>query len=349
MPMFSKEIAIANKVISSDSPTFVIAEAGVNHGGDMNVALRLIDLAVEAGADAVKFQTFRADSLILKDIQKAPYQLKTTDERETQYGMLKRLEVSHQQNHQLKAYCEKKSIIFLTTPFDEDSLEELDELDLPAYKVASTDTTNIPFLEKIAKKNKPIFLSTGMSFLSEIEIALNAIGRFNKDVVLLHCTANYPIEDNEANLNVINTFREKFDVLLGYSDHTVGVGAAPFAIPMGAKVVEKHFTWDKTLEGPDHLASLSPEELHQFVALVRKVDRYMGSRIKMPTLSETRTRATLQKCLVARTPIEKGELLSLENMVAKRTGGQGISPLYISDIVGTKAQKSFRVDEIISI
>jgi sialic acid synthase SpsE len=344
---FNKEINIKDKLISMESPTFVIAEAGVNHGGDMAVAKKLIDLAVDAKADAVKFQTFKAEHLILSDIQKAPYQKGTTDASESQYDMLKRLEVSREQNLELKQYCINKGIIFLTTPFDEESLEEIDEFDLPAYKVASTDTTNLPFLKKIAKKGKPIFLSTGMSYLSEVRLALETIYEYNKDVVLLQCTANYPIQDDEANLAVINTYRDNFDILLGYSDHSVGVGAAPFAIPMGAKVVEKHFTLNKDDEGPDHAASLSPDELIDFVKTVRRVDTYMGSEIKEPSLSEHNTRKSLQKCMVASQDIKKGDLLNSDNLVAKRTGGVGISPIEIHKLFGIKSNKSYKKNQII--
>jgi N,N'-diacetyllegionaminate synthase len=346
---FNKEIIIKNKVVSSKSRTFVIAEAGVNHGGNMEIAKKLIDLAVEAKTDAVKFQTFKTENLILSDIQKAPYQKDTTDAGESQYDMLKRLEVTREQNLELKQYCIDKGIIFLTTPFDEESLEELDELDLPAYKVASTDTTNLPFLKKIAKKGKPIFLSTGMSYLSEVRLALETIYEYNKDVVLLQCTANYPIQDNEANLAVINTYRNNFDILLGYSDHSIGVGAAPFAIPMGAKVVEKHFTLDKTDEGPDHAASLSPDELIDFVKTVRRVDAYMGSEIKEPSLSEHNTRKSLQKCMVASQNIKKGEFFSEDNIVAKRTGGVGISPIDYAGIIERKSNRNYKKNEVVSI
>ncbi|TLP38527.1 N-acetylneuraminate synthase [Arcobacter arenosus] len=346
---FNKNIKIGNKEILKESASFIIAEAGVNHGGDINIAKRLIDLASEAEADAVKFQTFKSEHLILDSVRKAPYQEKTTNSNESQIEMLKKLEVTKEQNLELKNYSEKKGIIFLTTPFDELSLDELDELNLPAYKIASTDITNLPFLKKVALKNKPIFLSTGMSFLSEVKMALETIYKYNKDVVLMQCTANYPIEDSEANLEVLNTFKNNFDILLGYSDHTQGLGAAAFAIPMGAKVVEKHFTLNKALEGPDHKASLSPDELKEFVRLVRKVDSFMGSDIKKPTLSETKTRASLQKCLVAKLEIKKGELFTENNIIAKRTGGVGISPIYFNEIVGKKAKEDFVKDEIISL
>jgi sialic acid synthase SpsE len=263
--------------------------------------------------------------------------------------MLKNLEVSREQNIELKKYCIKRKIIFLTTPFDEISLDEIDELDLPAYKIASTDTTNIPFLKKVAKKGKAIFLSTGMSYLSEVKLALETIYEYNKNVVLLQCTANYPIQDDEVNLAVIDTYRDNFDVILGYSDHSVGVGAAPFAIPMGVKVVEKHFTLDKSAKGPDHAASLSPKELIDFVKTIRRVDSYMGSNIKEPSQSEQSTRKSLQKCIVAKQKIKKGEKISEDNIVAKRTGGVGTSPIFYNDLIGTKAIKDFMKNEIIII
>lgn len=341
-------IKVGDKIIGENHPTFIIAEAGVNHGGDMAVAKKLIDCAADAGVDAVKFQAFRAEDLILNNVEKAPYQQKTTDAKESQFDMLKKLEVSREQNFELKKYCIEKDIIFLTTPFDEYSLEAIDELDLPAYKIASTDTTNLPFLKKVAQKYKPIFLSTGMSYLSEVQMALETIFEFHKEVVVLQCTANYPIKDSEANLAVINTFKNHFDIMVGYSDHTVGIGAAAFAIPMGAKVVEKHFTLDKSLEGPDHTTSLSPEELVDFVKLVRKVDAFMGTSIKKPNLSETKTRASLQKCLVANGNIKKGDCFTEDNIIAKRTGGIGISPIYYKDLLGIKANKNYKNNEIIS-
>lgn len=346
---FNKKIQLSNKLISDKSPTFVIAEAGVNHGGDMNVAKELIDLAVNAKADAVKFQTFKAENLILSNVQKAQYQKQTTPENESQFDMLKKLEVTQEQNYLLKKYCLEKNIIFLTTPFDEKSLDDLDELDLTAYKVASTDTTNLPFLEKIAKKGKPIILSTGMSYLSEVTLALEAINKYNKDVILLQCTANYPIEDKEANLAVINTYLNNFDILVGYSDHSVGIGAAPFAIPMGAKVVEKHFTLNKNADGPDHRASLSPDELVEFVKLVRKVDNYIGSNIKEPTISEQASRKSLQKCLVANIDIQLDDFFTEDNIIAKRTGGTGISPILYKKIIGKRAKRNFKKNDIIEV
>lgn len=344
---FNKVLNVGDTKVGSSFPTFIIAEAGVNHNGDIAIAKELIDVAAEAGADAVKFQMFKTENLILKNVNKAPYQKDTTDAGQTQYEMLKSLEITNSQNKELIEYCNEKGIIFLSTPFDEDSIEDLNNLDISAFKIASTDTTNLPFLRKVAKTGKPIFLSTGMSYLSEVEMALEEIYKYNKDLVLLQCTANYPIDDEEANLNVISTYQKKFDVIVGYSDHSVGLGASLFAIPMGAKVVEKHFTLNTEDEGPDHRASLNPEQLKKYVAEVRKVERYMGSGIKKPSFNELQTRKSLQKCLVARKNINVGEVFSLENIVAKRTGGKGISPIYYQDIIGKISQKKYAVNDII--
>lgn len=344
---FSSEILVHGRKIGKGHPVFIIAEAGVNHGGDMNVARRLIDIAADAGADAVKFQAFRTESLILKNVVKAPYQKETTSSGESQYDMLKKLELKKEQYVELKDYCAQKNILFLITPFDEDSLMELEEIGVEAYKIASTDTTNLPFLSKVAQTGKPVFFSTGMSYLDEIEIALHEISEHNPHIVLLSCTANYPIRNDEVNLNVITTFQNKFNMLVGYSDHSVGIGAAPYAVPMGAVVLEKHFTLDKLLEGPDHLASLDPTELREFIQQVRTIEVYMGSSEKKPTESELKTRASLQKCLVAARQIRKGEIISADAIVAKRTGGVGISPLLYKTIVGTPADKDYSTNDII--
>jgi N,N'-diacetyllegionaminate synthase len=347
---FNLEVKIGNKIINNDSPTFLIAEAGVNHCGNIEFAKDLIRLAAKSGADAVKFQSFRADSLLLKGVEMARYQkLNAEIDTQTQYEMLKSLELNLEQYMLLQSFTQEHGLIFLTTPFEEESLDALDALNLPAYKIASTDLTNLPFLEKVAKKGKPILLSTGMSYFSEIETALNCIYSFNKDVVLLHCTSDYPVLDSDVNLSLINSYRNKFNILVGFSDHTPGIGAGPFAIAIGAKVLEKHFTLNKNLPGPDHQASLSPEELANLIGMVRKVDEYIGTDIKIPTLSETLTRSSLQKCLVARTEIKAGNLFSDSNTVGKRTGGVGISPIYCRDIYGKVAHRDFKVDEIIEL
>lgn len=344
---FDNKIKIGKRTISALHSCFIIAEAGVNHGGDLGLAYRLIDLAAEAGADAVKFQAFRTEHLILENVEKAPYQKNTTTASESQFEMLKKLELRTEQYQLLKEHCAKRKIIFLITPFDETSLGELEKVGVQAYKIASTDTTNLPFLKKVAKTKKPILLSTGMCYYDEVKAALKEINVFNKKVVLLQCTANYPIKDEEANLNVINTFKKDLDVLVGYSDHSVGVGAAPYAVPMGAVVLEKHFTLDKTLAGPDHLASLDPAELKLFVQQVRQIEKYMGSFVKEPIEPEKKTRRSLQKCLVAANDILKGQLIRESDIVAKRTGGKGISPLYYKRVIGKRAKRNFKKNDII--
>lgn len=345
--IFNRKIKIADKMVSADSPVFIIAEAGVNHNGDIALAKELVDVAAKAGADAVKFQAFRTEELILSGVEKAPYQKKTTQRNESQFDMLKKLELSRSANLELKRYCAKKKIIFLTTPFDEGSLGDLDQFDIPAYKVASTDLTNLLFIKKVAGRKKPIILSTGMSYMNEVEVALIEINKINKDVILLQCSANYPVQDNEVNLRVMRTYQDRFNVLVGYSDHTCGVGASPFAVAAGAKVIEKHFTLDKKMKGPDHAASLSPKELKEFVLLIRKVETYLGSDVKEPTRSEKLTRKTLQKNLVAARDIIKGHKISEKDIVAKRTGGKGISPVRYRDIIGMQARKNYVKDDIL--
>lgn len=346
---FNQSILLEGRIIGNDQPCFIIAEAGVNHGGDMNLAKQLIDVAVEAGADAVKFQAFRTAELIIENVEKAPYQTQTTSKNESQTEMLRKLELQTEHYQQLKDYCQEKGIILIITPFDDVSLKELEAIGLTSYKIASTDTTNLPFLQNIAKTGKPIFLSTGMSYLNEIQLALEEIIPFNKNVVLLQCTANYPIEDTEANLNVINTFKNEFDVLVGYSDHSVGIGAAPYAVPMGACLVEKHFTLNKEADGPDHRASLNPEELKELVNEIRRIEKYMGGFQKIPTNSESNTRKSLQKCLVCKKNISAGETFSLENITAKRTGGKGISPIHYRAVIGKIAERSYQANEILDL
>lgn len=347
MIRFNKDIQIEKQKITEKSKTFIIAEAGVNHNGDMILAKKMIDVAVEAGVDAVKFQSFKADKLILRNVEKAPYQKVTTDNNESQYEMLKRLEVTREQTIQLMQYCRKKNIIFLSTPFEKASLDELNMMEIPAFKIAATDLTNIQFLRQVAEKEKPIILSAGMCYLEEVKKALEAIHPINKNVILLQCTANYPIHDTEANINVIRTFKEMFDILVGYSDHSQGIGASPYAVAIGAKVVEKHFTLDKNMEGPDHRASVTPDELKQLVRDIRRVEQYIGDGIKIPSCSEQKTRKSLQKCLVAYKEIKFGEKFTEENIIAKRTNGEGVSALYFDDVVGKTATKTYSENDII--
>lgn len=346
---FNHSIKIGEREISANSPAYIIAEAGVNHNGNVETAVKLIDAACEAGVDAVKFQAFKSEDIILKNIDKAPYQKKTTDASQSQFEMLKKLELTNDNNKYLKDYCEKKGITFLSTPFEKNSLDELAELDLPAIKIAATDLTNIQYLKQVAALGKPMILSAGMCYLAEVRKALEAIYPINKDVVLLQCTANYPIEDEEANLNIIDTFNKEFDILVGYSDHSKGVGASPFAVAKGARVVEKHFTLDRNAEGPDHKASVTPEELKQLVQDVRRVEKYLGTSIKAPTFAEQFTRRSLQKCFVAAEEIKKGDVFTEENIVAKRTNGVGISALYYEELLGKTAVRDFVKDDILEV
>lgn len=346
---FSPQIVIGGKKISEQGRVFVIAEAGVNHGGNMELAKQMIDVAAEAGADAVKFQNFKAQGLILRDVQKAPYQKRTSDASETQYDMLQRLEVKKEDNIMLQEYCRKREILFLSTPFEEESLRELCDMDVPAIKIAATDITNIQFLRQVAKKGKPIILSAGMCYLEEVSKALEAIGEFNQEVILLQCSANYPIKDSEANLRVIRTFQKEFGILTGYSDHSVGIGAAPYAVAAGARLIEKHFTLDRNMEGPDHKASVEPDELREMILRIRQVEEYLGNEVKMPTLSEQFTRKSLQKCIVAKRQIKCGEIFTEDNLTSKRTNGMGISALYYDYVVGSQAGRDYETDALIEV
>lgn len=345
---FNDNVKIAGRSINSNSPVFIIAEAGVNHNGRMDMAKRLVDAACRAGADAVKFQAFRTEALILSNVSKAGYQVKNSGAGESQSEMLKKLELSADQNRTLKEYCRKKGILFLTTPFDEISLDELDALDLDAYKVASTDITNLLFLRKVARKGKPVILSTGMATMADVKKALAAVRPLNKRIVLLQCSANYPVADDEVNLRVLEAYRKQFGILVGYSDHTRGLGASPYAVAAGARVIEKHLTLDKNLPGPDHKASLDPSEFKELVREIRRVEQFLGSAQKDLTSSETANRKSLQKCLVAAVAVAAGEPLTVRNMIGKRTGGVGVSVSDYTQLIGRKASRNYAKDDIIS-
>ena len=345
----NQQIKIGNKVISEESPCFIIAEAGVNHNGDMDRARELIDVAAQTGVDAIKFQSFITKELILSNVEMAEYQKANLKEESSQFEMLKRLEVPVSQMKELKAYTEAQGLIFLTTPFDPVSLDALDSCDLDAYKVASTDTTNLLFLRQIARKGKPMILSTGMTYMSEIQAVLKELLPINPNIIVLHCTANYPTPPDEVNLNVINTFKQELGLIIGFSDHTESLGASPYAVPMGAKVIEKHFTLDKSLPGPDHKASLDPVELKLLVERIREAESYLGGYLKYPTLSELGTRASLQKSIIAKNEIKAGDILREEDLNTKRTGGKGIPAIYIDKVLGKVAMRDFSKDDIIEI
>jgi len=327
----------------------IIAEAGVNHNGILENAFRLVDIAAEAGVDIVKFQTFRAENLVSRFTPKAEYQKVTTGSNESQLEMLKKLEFSSEQFKLIKTYCEKKNVIFISTPFDLDSLALLEDLGMPFYKIPSGEITNIPFLIEIAKLKKPVILSTGMSTIEEIELAVNVLKEYGAgEITLLHCNTEYPTPMEDVNLRAMQTLRKRFDVKIGYSDHTLGIEVPIAAVALGAEVIEKHFTIDKTMEGPDHRASLSPEELTSMVSGIRNIEKALGSENKAPTDSEIRNISAARKSIVAKTRIAAGEIFTEHNLTVKRPG-HGVSPSKWFDVIGTVSKKNFEEDELIEI
>ena len=328
---------------------FIIAEAGVNHDGLIDNAYRLIDAAVEAGADAIKFQTFKAESLVLKNVDKANYQKQTTNESESQFEMIKRLELSVDAHKKLIKYCNEKNIIFLSSPFDHESIDLLNELQLQIFKIPSGEITNLPYLRHIGSLNKKVLLSTGMSNLQEVGDALTILinaGTKKEDITVLHANTMYPTPMEDVNLNAMLTIQRKFGVDVGYSDHTLGLEVDIAAVAIGASVIEKHFTLDKSMEGPDHKASLEPEELKAMVSAIRNIEKALGSNEKILSPSEEVNINIVRKSIVASCPIRKGELLSADNITTKRPG-TGLSPMKWDEIVGTIASKAYQSDELI--
>ncbi|MBF0521905.1 MAG: N-acetylneuraminate synthase [Candidatus Omnitrophica bacterium] len=335
--------------IGKNHPVFIIAEAGVNHNGDIRLAKQLIDSAKKAGADAVKFQTFKAENIILKNAPKAEYHIRTTgpDKTQTWYELLKTQEMSRQMHLELMAYCKKRGILFLSTPYDKESADLLDELGIPLFKVASTDANNLPFLEYLAKKKKPIILSTGMCYLDEVKASVDLIKKTaNNDIILLHCTANYPSALEETNLRVLPLLRQALGVEVGYSDHTLGYTNAIASTAMGSVVFEKHFTVDKNLPGPDHQASLDFNELKETIRLIRETEIVLGKSIKEPAKSEMDNRKKLRKFLVSAMDIKKGAVVQKKHLDCKRTGG-GLEPKYYYEFLGRKAKRNIKKDELI--
>jgi N,N'-diacetyllegionaminate synthase len=325
----------------------IIAEAGVNHNGDLNLAKRLIDVAAHAGADYVKFQTFKAERLVTKSAQLASYQLENTKGKESsQFSMLKRLELSRENHLELMDYCQEKGIRFLSTPFDIESAYELVELGLSLFKIPSGEITNFPFLDAIGKFKRDVILSTGMSSLGEIESALSVLekaGTERKQISVLHCNTQYPTPFEDVNLKAMQTIKNALKVNVGYSDHTEGIEIPIAAVAMGATIIEKHFTLDKSMEGPDHKASLNPEELVQMVKSIKKIELALGDGIKRPTASEIANKQVIRKSLFVSKPIFAGEVLTFENLTSKRPG-DGISPSLIEIVVGRTAKINLEVD-----
>ena len=330
---------------------FIIAEAGVNHNGSLELAKRLVDVAVDAGADAVKFQTFKADKLVSKGAEKAEYQKQTTSVEESQYYMIKKLELDENAHRELIRHCKEKQIMFLSTPFDHDSIELLNNFGMPIFKIPSGEITNLPYLRHIGRLGKEVILSTGMADLGEIEDALDVLmqsGVPKEKITVLHATTEYPCPINEVNLRAMQTIRAAFGVKVGYSDHTQGIEVPIAAVAMGACIIEKHFTLDRAMEGPDHKASLEPNELKAMTLAIRHIDQAMGDGIKRPTPSEVRNKPIARKSLVASRAINDGEVFSTENITAKRPGN-GISPMRWDEVISSIAPRNFAADELIEL
>lgn len=335
-----KDIIINNNRIGFPNPCFIIAEAGVNHNGNFDLAIKLIDEAFLAGANAIKFQTFQAEKIVSSLAKKAQYQERSTGDVGTQLEMIKKFELSFSEFLALSNYCCEKGIIFLSTPFEEESADFLDSLGMPAFKMASGELTNLPFQAHVARKGKPMIVSTGMSNLDEIALAIKTIqSNGNPPVVLLHCTSNYPTPPEEANLNAMKTIRDRFNLLVGYSDHTEGIEIPIAAVSMGACVIEKHFTLDKKLPGPDHKASLEPTELRQMVTSIRKIEQALGDGVKKPTASEMEVASVARKSLFVKHDLITNHQIQMDDLISLRPG-TGISPINIDKVIGRKVNKS---------
>jgi N,N'-diacetyllegionaminate synthase len=345
--MINNNIKIENKLIGENNPCFIIAEAGVNHNGSLETAKKLIDVAADAKVDAVKFQTFKAEKLVTKDANQAEYQTKNIGKEESQFDMLKRLELKDEFHKILKDYSEKKGLIFMSTPFDEDSIDFLDELGVKIFKAGSSELNNLPYLKKMASKGKPMIISTGMSTLDEIKESVSTIKKINSNLVVLHCTTNYPTHYSEVNLRAIKTMKKELNCLIGYSDHTEGIIVPIVAVAMGATVIEKHLTLDKNMKGPDHKASLEPNELKEMVNKIRLVEKILGSKNKEPTKSELKISKVIRKSIITRQDISKNEKITTEMLIIKRPG-TGLKPKHLSKVIGRKAIRNIKKDELIS-
>ena len=324
--------------------TFIIAEAGDNHNGNIDLALKLVDAAFEAKADAVKFQTFKTEEIICKTAKMAEYQKKNLGFEESQFDMVKKLELTFDEFTKIKNYCDKKGIQFLSTAFDIPSAKFLNTLNIPIFKVPSGEITNLLLLREINSYKKDVILSTGMATLAEIQDALHILKDCN--VSLLHCTTEYPCPYDSVNMQAMLTMRDKFNLPVGYSDHTKGIEIPVMAVSMGATIIEKHFTLDKNMEGPDHKASLEPKELKEMVDAIRNVEKAFGNGVKEPQEAEKKNIEIARKSIVAKCNIKKGEIFTENNLTCKRPGN-GISPMRWNEIIGTTATKNYREDDLI--
>ena len=336
-------------VVCMRKHTFVIAEAGVNHNGDIEIAKSLIREAKKAGADAVKFQTFKAEKVMSKFAQKADYQKTNTGSEESQLEMVKKLELPYNAFVVLQQYCDELGIMFMSTPFDLDSIDFLDRLGLAIIKIPSGEITNLPYLIKMGKRGKKIILSTGMATLDEIDDAIKILRENGtEDISVLHCNTEYPTPYRDVNLKAMNTIRERFQLEVGYSDHSLGIEVPIAAVALGATIIEKHFTLDKNLEGPDHIASLEPEELAAMIRAIRNIEEALGSGEKQPSESESKNMVIARKSIIAKCDIKKGEVFTEENLTVKRPGN-GINPMRWYEIIGQAAIRDFVEDELIEL
>ncbi|MEI6080151.1 MAG: N-acetylneuraminate synthase [bacterium] len=330
---------------------FIIAEAGVNHNGDLSIAKKMIDVAKNCGVDAIKFQTFKAEKLVSKFAKKAEYQKQSTDKNESQYEMIKKLELDVGAHKELLAYSKKRQIMFLSTPFDLDSIDMLNDLGLKIFKISSGDMTNLPYLRKIGALGKKIIMSSGMSNLNEVKEAVAVLvkaGTPKADIVVLHCNTEYPTSYSDVNLMAMLTIKKELDITIGYSDHTLGIEVPIAAVALGATVIEKHFTLDKTMQGPDHKASLDPTELASMVRAIRNLELSFGNGEKVPSKSELSNMKIARKSIVAIKNIKKGDKFSENNIGVKRPG-DGISPMKWDTVLGLTAKKDFAEDELIEL
>jgi N,N'-diacetyllegionaminate synthase len=341
-------ITIDSRRIGGGEPCFVIAEAGVNHNGDLELALKLIDVAAAAGADAVKFQTFSADRLASASAPKAPYQQAATEAKESQHAMLKRLELKPQAYARLMEHCRERGIMFLSSPFDEAAADLLDALGVAAFKVPSGEIVNLPFLEHVARKGRPIILSTGMSDMAEVKAAVDAIRAAGEDrIVLLHCVSDYPADPSEANLRAMATMAAACQCPVGFSDHSEGRAVAVAAIALGACVIERHFTLDRNLPGPDHRASLEPEELAAMIGDIRTTEAALGSGHKLPQPSEFANRAIVRKSIAAARDLPVGTVLKAADLTMLRPG-TGLAPRLLPQLAGRRLRAAVAAGTLIA-
>ena len=342
-------IKVANQTIGLGHPCFIIAEAGVNHNGNLQMALQLVDAAANAGANAIKFQTFKTEYLVTPNAVKASYQLQTTDANESQFEMLKKLELSPEDHKTILAHCKTKDILFMSTPFEESSADFLQSLDISVFKTPSGEITNLPFLHHVAKKQIPIIVSTGMSHLGEVESAVDTIAKTgNNQLALLHCVSNYPTDPQDVNLKAMHTLHTAFGYPVGYSDHTQGSEITLAAVALGASVIEKHFTLDRTMPGPDHQASLEPQELSDLICGIRNIERAIGSGQKAPAASEENSASVIRKSLVAAQNISKGEKLT-EDVIAIRRPGTGLPPTVRPFLLGRTTKVNIPEGTVLSL